>query len=65
VYLKEYEDERQALLRSTGVDGLLSVGRNGEFSHDLMEDVYWRTMDAVHHRLVDAGRGHTAGFAPV
>jgi oxygen-dependent protoporphyrinogen oxidase len=65
VYLNEYEDERLALLRSTGVDGLLSVGRNGEFSHDLMEDVYWRTMDAVHRWLVDAGRGHTASFAPV
>ena len=29
---------------STGVDRLLSIGRNGEFAHILMEDVYWRTV---------------------
>ena len=28
----------------TGVEGLWSFGRNGEFSHLLMEDVYWRTL---------------------
>jgi len=25
------------------VAGLYSIGRNGEFAHILMEDVYWRT----------------------
>ena len=44
VYLKEYEQERQALEDSTGIDNLYSVGRNGEFAHIFMEDVYWRTM---------------------
>jgi protoporphyrinogen oxidase len=48
VYLLEYEDDRVALSRSTGVDGLISVGRHGEFSHNLMEDVYWLTMHRVH-----------------
>lgn len=44
VYLQEYEDHRLSWERDgTGIDGLVSVGRNGEFSHILMEDVYWRT----------------------
>jgi protoporphyrinogen oxidase len=44
VFLNEYENERRALGRSTGVAGLYSIGRNGEFAHMLMEDVYWRTL---------------------
>ena len=43
VFLTEYEEERQRLAQSTGVAGLYSIGRNGEFAHILMEDVYWRT----------------------
>jgi hypothetical protein len=44
VYLSKYEEERRQFALSTGVDGLYSVGRNGEFAHILMEDVYWRTL---------------------
>ncbi len=44
VYLRAYEAQRQRFARSTGVEGLYSVGRNGEFAHILMEDVYWRTI---------------------
>ena len=44
VYLSQYEREREQFAVSTGVDGLYSVGRNGEFAHILMEDVYWRTL---------------------
>ncbi|MEJ7700844.1 MAG: hypothetical protein WKF71_14520 [Pyrinomonadaceae bacterium] len=29
--------------QSTGIENLLSIGRNGEFAHIFMEDVYWRT----------------------
>ncbi|HEX8287015.1 MAG TPA: FAD-dependent oxidoreductase [Pyrinomonadaceae bacterium] len=43
IYLNEYEAERQNFERSTNIENLLSVGRNGEFSHIFMEDVYWRT----------------------
>lgn len=43
VFLAEYELDRRKLEAGTGVEGLYSVGRNGEFSHILMEDVYWRT----------------------
>lgn len=50
-YRLEYEAERQRFARSTGVDGLYSVGRNGEFAHLLMEDVYWRTLASM-RRLV-------------
>ena len=44
VFLREYEPERLALERSLPVAGLYSIGRNGEFAHILMEDVYWRTL---------------------
>lgn len=44
VYLMKYEKERLRFAASTGVEGLYSLGRNGEFSHLLMEDVYWRTL---------------------
>jgi protoporphyrinogen oxidase len=44
VFLREYEADRQRFAGTTGVDGLASIGRNGEFTHSLMEDVYWRTL---------------------
>ena len=43
VFALEYEPDRAALAeRGTGIDGLYSVGRNGEFDHILMEDTFWR-----------------------
>jgi oxygen-dependent protoporphyrinogen oxidase len=51
VYSKEYEAARQDLGRSTGVENLLSIGRNGEFAHIFMEDVYWRTQKKVRKLL--------------
>ena len=47
VFLSEYEEERKEFERGTGIDNLLSVGRNGEFSHIFMEDVYWRTLQKM------------------
>lgn len=47
VFRTEYEEDRQMLETTTGVDRLLSIGRNGEFAHILMEDVYWRTVRRV------------------
>ncbi len=44
VFLKEYEQERLDFENGTGIENLLSVGRNGEFAHIFMEDVYWRTL---------------------
>ena len=43
VYRLAYEEARRKFSESTGVPGLYSVGRNGEFAHILMEDVYHRT----------------------
>ncbi len=44
IFLNEYEEERIQFQRSTGIHGLYSLGRNGEFDHLLSEDVYWRTL---------------------
>lgn len=43
VFLTEYEADRRRFEQGTGIAGLFSVGRNGEFAHILMEDVFWRT----------------------
>jgi oxygen-dependent protoporphyrinogen oxidase len=43
VFLTAYEADRRRFEAGTGVSGLYSIGRNGEFAHILMEDVYWRT----------------------
>jgi hypothetical protein len=51
VFLKEHEAERLAFNRSTCVAGRFSLGRNGEFAHILMEDVYRRTLRRVHQLL--------------
>jgi protoporphyrinogen oxidase len=52
VFLREYEEARIRWQRSSGVRGLVSVGRNGEFDHLLMEDVHWRTLGRT-RRLAD------------
>ncbi len=43
IYKLEYEQDRCRFQKGTEINGLISVGRNGEFSHILMEDVFWRT----------------------
>lgn len=48
MFLTAYEPARQAWEQGSGVTDLLSVGRNGEFAHILMEDVYWRTVRRIH-----------------
>ena len=43
VFSLDYEQDRATLAsHGTGVHGLHSVGRNGEFDHILMEDTFWR-----------------------
>jgi protoporphyrinogen/coproporphyrinogen III oxidase len=44
VFLNAYEKDRLELERTSPIAGLYSIGRNGEFAHILMEDVYWRTI---------------------
>ncbi|MGH7499287.1 MAG: protoporphyrinogen/coproporphyrinogen oxidase [Gemmatimonadales bacterium] len=53
VFLREYEAERLAFEQATPIPGLYSIGRNGEFAHILMEDVYWRTVGRM-RQLVGA-----------
>lgn len=43
VYALRSESARLAIA-THGISGLVSAGRNGEFAHLLMEDVYWRTL---------------------
>ncbi len=52
VFLNEYEKERRDFEQSTNIKNLLSIGRNGEFAHRFMEDVYWRTRKKVQN-LID------------
>ena len=47
---------REQFAESTGIEGLYSVGRNGEFGHWLMEDVYWRTRRRIRPLLDKASR---------
>lgn len=44
VFAAEYEADRQQFAQSLPIQGLHSIGRNGEFSHIFMEDVYWRSL---------------------
>jgi Protoporphyrinogen oxidase len=46
VFALRTEPARQAI-STHGIRGLVSAGRNAEFGHLLMEDVYWRTLRAV------------------
>lgn len=47
VFHLDYERERQAWAVDSGIEGLVSIGRNGEFEHILMEDLYWRTLRRI------------------
>lgn len=47
VFLKEYEEDRKRFEKGTGIEGLYSIGRNGEFRHVFMEDAYWRTLEKM------------------
>jgi protoporphyrinogen/coproporphyrinogen III oxidase len=53
-----YEDDRRRFAQSMGVDGLFSIGRNGQFSHIFMEDVYWRTLGAMNVLIANLGQPH-------
>ena len=57
VFALDYEQERAALSTDgTGITGLYSVGRNGEFDHILMEDTFWR----LRRRIPKIAQRHTS-----
>ncbi len=56
IYHLDYEQERRQFAKGTGIEGLFSVGRNGEFAHILMEDVYWRARRRLVNFVSDVGR---------
>ncbi len=58
IFLNEYEPQRKSFEQSTNIENLLSVGRNGEFSHMFMEDVYWRTKKKVQSLIEKQARWH-------
>jgi hypothetical protein len=66
VFLNDYEAERLALETSAPILGLYSIGRNGEFAHILMEDVYWRTLAKMRHVVayLDAWPSHQQVLHP-
>ncbi|MCI0404663.1 MAG: FAD-dependent oxidoreductase [candidate division Zixibacteria bacterium] len=66
VFLNAYEADRLALEASSPILGLYSIGRNGEFAHILMEDVYWRTLAKMRHVLayLDARPAHEQHLHP-
>lgn len=64
VFLSSYEADRKRFAESTGVEGLYSIGRHGEFAHILMEDIYWRTLrrmrDVANYVTSNGSRGGRA-----
>ncbi len=46
VFALDTEPARQTIA-THGIAGLVSAGRNAEFAHLLMEDVYWRTLRSM------------------
>lgn len=61
VYMQEYEEARLAFARGLPIAGLHSVGRNGEFAHILMEDVFWLTQRRIREMLGGAGNERGVG----
>lgn len=54
VFLRSYEADRVRLAtEGSGVRNLITIGRNGEFDHILMEDIYWRTVRRIRSLVAD------------
>jgi protoporphyrinogen/coproporphyrinogen III oxidase len=63
VYLNQYEATRQKMERSTGIEGLYSIGRNGEFSHIVMEDIYWKTFRKARQIIAELPKAEAFALA--
>lgn len=65
VFLQEYEMERKSFATGTGIENLYSVGRNGEFMHIFMEDVYERTRRKMQQLALSLATQKRISFFPV
>ncbi|MBL8202713.1 MAG: FAD-dependent oxidoreductase [Blastocatellia bacterium] len=65
VFLREYEMEREKFATGTGIENLYSVGRNGEFMHIFMEDVYERTKRKIEQLTMSLAAQKCTSFFPV
>ncbi|WP_019997674.1 protoporphyrinogen/coproporphyrinogen oxidase [Aureimonas ureilytica] len=65
VFLSSYESARQRFAQDSGVAGLYSIGRHGEFAHILMEDIYWRTLRRMNDVAAYVGDRQASGSDPV
>ncbi len=73
VFARQYESDRQRFAASSEagsneIAGLYSVGRNAEFQHIFMEDVYWRTlkqMRRLRQRLSASTSCHSSNGKPL
>jgi protoporphyrinogen/coproporphyrinogen III oxidase len=65
VFLREYERERERFATGTGIENLYSVGRNGEFMHIFMEDVYERTRRKMGQLTLSLAAQKRISFFPV
>lgn len=63
VFMSSYEPLRQRLASSFPIAGLVQIGRNGEFEHLLMEDVYWRTRRATAKFMAELTSGQSSAAA--
>ncbi|MCC6493633.1 MAG: FAD-dependent oxidoreductase [Pirellulales bacterium] len=63
IYRVDYEPARRRFAGGTGIDGLYSIGRNGEFAHILMEDIYWRTLRKMNELIVRLPRRYACATA--
>lgn len=62
VYLNEYEEHRLQFEKSTGIAGLHSIGRNGEFAHILMEDIYWKTQNKMRQLVAELEQSQSSSI---
>ncbi len=55
VFLREYEENRKRFEQGLEIEGLYTIGRNGEFRHVFMEDAYWRAQRKMKELLAELG----------
>jgi hypothetical protein len=60
--LNEYEKHRLQFEKSTGIAGLYSIERNGEFAHIVMEDICWRTQNKMRQLVTELEQSQSSSI---